>query len=106
MRLQIHFLHRLLILLLQLVIESNMLVDCQGFTATVAGDQLEFRIGQAAVPSQPRNRLVPKRVRRGLYTGSLCVLLHDLLHTAGRILRVTSGLEQPPVRRMSSNVRP
>ena len=35
---QIYFLHRLLVLLFQVAVEGDVLVDGEGFTASVAGD--------------------------------------------------------------------
>jgi hypothetical protein len=42
---QIDFLHCLLILLLKVVVEGDMLVDCQRLTASVAGNELKLGVG-------------------------------------------------------------
>ena len=48
--------------------------------AGVPRDELQLGVGQARVPGQPGDGLVPERVRRGLHAGQLGVALHDLLH--------------------------
>ena len=46
-----------------------MLVDRQRFTPGVAGYKLQLGVGQAGMPGQPGDRLMPERVRRGVDAG-------------------------------------
>jgi len=69
MALQVRLLHGLVVLLLKVTIEGNVLVDSQGLTASVAGDELQLGIGQAGMPRQPGDRtasLLSKRLRAWL----------------------------------------
>ena len=58
LRLQFHLFHCLLIPLLQFFIQRDMLVDGERLPARVARDQLEFGVGKARIPGQPRNALM------------------------------------------------
>ena len=56
-----------------------MLINRQGLTSGMAGDQLKLGVSQAAIPCQPCDRLVPERVRGRLDASLLGVLRDDLL---------------------------
>lgn len=83
-----------------------MLVDGERLAACVAGDKLKLGIGEAAMPRQPGDSLMPEGVGRADDTSGFGVELHDLLDAAGRVLRVPAGLEQVAVAEMGREVRP
>ena len=72
----------------------------------VAGDELKLGVGEAAVPRQPSDGLMPERVRRGLHAGLLRVTADDLLDAARRVLAVPPRLEQVAVAAVGRDVRP
>lgn len=104
--LQPRLLHRLLVLGLQLPIQSHMLVDRQCLPASMAGDELKLGIGKAGVPGQICDRLVPERVGSCLHPGLQGIGRHDLLNAAGAVPGAAPGLEQIAVRRMGRYVDP
>src|SRR5687768_6720213 len=103
---QVHVLHRLLVLLLQVAIEGDVLINGQGFPASMARDELKLGVGQAGMPGQVGSRLMAKTVGRGLHASLPSVTLHDLRDTAGPVLRVSPGLEPPAVLLTSGDMRP
>ena len=74
-----------------------MLINRQGFTPSMARDQLKLGICQPGVPSQPSNTLVPERVRRGRDASLFRIHFDDLLDAPRRVFGVAAGLKQPPV---------
>lgn len=98
--------HRLLVALLKLAIQGDVLVDRQRFTAGMARDQLQFGVCKPRMLRQPRNRLMPERVRRGVHASTVGVVPDDLLDTPGRELRVAPSLEEVAVGWMGSDMRP
>ena len=91
-------------LLLQFPIQGNMLIDGQRLPSGMARDQLQFGVGQSRMAGQPRNCLMPESVRRSLHPGFFCIHFDDLLDSPRGILRVSAGLEQPPIVRMSRSM--
>jgi hypothetical protein len=74
-----------------------VLVDRQRFTAGMAGDELEFGVGQAGVAGKPGECLMPERMGCGLDARLLGLLLDDLLDPPRGELAVPPGLEEPTV---------
>jgi len=81
-----------------------MLVDGQGFTTSMAGNQLQFGIGQAAVPGEPCNTLVPEGVGSGFHPGLFGIFLDDLLNPPGGEFAVPPRLEEPAVVRVGRDM--
>jgi hypothetical protein len=79
------FPHGLLIALLKLAVESQVLIDRQGFPLGVTGDELQLGVGH---------------VRRGPDAGRLGVALDDLLDAPCRERAAQAGLEQLAILRM------
>src|SRR5262249_19483310 len=105
-RSELHFAHRRLILPLQVTIERDMLVNGQRLPPGMAGDQLQFGVGQAAVTGQERDGLVAERVRVGADAGPLGVVPDDLLDAASGVLRRLPAGEQVAILRPARQVRP
>ena len=75
-------LHPFLILLLQVTIQSDVLIGSKGLTPDVPGDQLQLCIGETAVCGQPGDRLVSERVGSRRHAGLPGVLGDNLLYPA------------------------
>ena len=104
-RSDVRFLHRLLEFGVQVTVQSNVLIDRQGFTPGMTCEQLKFGIGHSRMSGQPCYALMAKCVWRGRNTSLLGIELDDLLDSPRRVLRITAGLKQPSVVGVGGDVR-
>ena len=70
----------------------------------MTGDQLKLGIGQAAIPGQPRDRLVPEGVRSRFDSSLVGVLGDNLLDPSRAELAMPLSLEEPSVVRVGCDV--
>ncbi len=81
-----------------------MLVHGEGFTTGVAGNQLEFGVGQTGMPSEPCDALMAKTMGRCFDTSIFSIKLDDLLDSSCGELGVSPSLEEPTIVGMGRNV--
>jgi hypothetical protein len=93
---QVDLFHGRLILGFKIAVESHVLINSQGLTPGMTGDQLKLGIRQAAMPGQPSDRLVPEGVRGRLDPSLFGVLGDNLLDPPGAELAVPLCLEVSP----------